>query len=436
MRLAFGLATLLALAVAGPLVAQEKKDALLSNKTGAVMLRTTAGWKPQQAGADIKPGDFLVALPDATLKTKDGSVELNMIADIGNHGSYPVLESAVTWGGESLYDIDATLHRGVIVLKAAKEKTKARIKFADQTWVFTFLQPETTIALESYGRVAPGTHAISKFMREGFKGDAGEPDLELALLVVKGKVFIDFGTKGMALSAPPGPARVHWNNVSERIDVANIDKMPVNVTSEAEPKTKEHLEKIRKSVEKLNTGVTPKDLAMAVLDKDATLPKLAVVVAGALDNLDGLTLALMAPRQEVREAAIRVTRHWLGREDGQLKKFHDFLVEKKELKPVQVRNFLQLLVGFDDRERADPSTYELLITHLTHKNIAVRELAHWHLVRLTPDGNKIQFDAAATEAALEESQRRWRELIPHGKVPTPPETDPKANAPQAKQVQS
>ncbi|MBX9679772.1 MAG: hypothetical protein K2X38_13495 [Gemmataceae bacterium] len=435
MRPVCGLATLLALAAAGPLVAQEKRDALLSNKTGAVMLRTTAGWKPQQAGVEIKPGDFLVALPDATLKTKGGAVELNMIADIGNHGSYPVLESAVTWGGESLYDVDATLHRGVIVLKAAKEKTKARIKFAGETWVFTFLQPETTIVLESYGRLSPGTHAVSKFMRDGFKGDHGEPDLELALLVLKGKVFVDFGAKGVALNAPPGPARVHWNNVTDGVDIAHIDKMPVNVMSEADPKTKEQLEKIRKSIENLNKGITPKDVAHAVLDKDAAIPKLTVVVAGALDNLDGLTLALMAPRQEVREAAIRVTRHWLGREDGQLKRFHDFLVEKKELKPVQVRNFLQLLVGFDDRERADPGTYELLIAHLTHKHIAARELAHWHLIRLTPDGNKIPFDAAGTETALEESQRRWRELIPHGKVPAPPETDLKANGPQAKQVQ-
>jgi hypothetical protein len=430
MRLMCGLAVYATLASVGVVAAQDKKDAVLEQKTGAVMLRTADGFKPQPQGAAVKPGDTLVALPDAVLKAKGGSVELHMVADIGNHGSFPVLESALTWGGDAGYDLDATLQRGVILLKAPRDKTKARIKFADQTWVFSFLQPDTMIAIESYGRIPPGTEALGKFMRDGFKGEAGNPNFEVVLLIVKGKAFVDFGTKGVALSAPPGPARAHWNNVTERVEVNSIDKLPTNVTQEPDAKVKEHVAKIRKAVDVLNQGVTTKQIAEGVLAKDAALPKLNVVLAGAMDNLDGLTLSLNAPRQDVREAGIRVLRHWLGREDGQVKRLHDYMVEKKQIKPAQARNFLQLLVGFDDRERGEPATYEMLIGLLTHPKLPVRELAHWHLVRLTPEGSKIPFDAAGSAAELEAAQRQWHVLVPEGKIPMPPQGETKNNAPE------
>ena len=64
-----------------------------------------------------------------------------------------------------------------------------------------------------------------------------------------------------------------------------------------------------------------------------------------------------------------------------------------------------------------PSTYEALIRLLQHSKLAVRELAHWHLVRLAPAGKEIAYDPAATEEERDKAVKAWKELIPEGQLP-------------------
>ena len=55
--------------------------------------------------------------------------------------------------------------------------------------------------------------------------------------------------------------------------------------------------------------------------------------------------------------------------------------------------------------------------------LPVRELAHWHLDRLAPAGQKIAYDAAADEAARHKAAEQWRALIPPGQLPPPPKKE-------------
>jgi hypothetical protein len=143
-----------------------------------------------------------------------------------------------------------------------------------------------------------------------------------------------------------------------------------------------------------------------------------VTALGAIDALPKFFKAINDPQHaDVRRQTILVLRQWLGREPGQIKRFQHVLMEEKKLNPTQVKNALSLVLGFDSSERAMPSTYDFLIDCLTHKSMAVRELAHWHLVRLAPAGNSILFDAALPPEQQQDAVARWRALIPPGQVP-------------------
>ena len=76
---------------------------------------------------------------------------------------------------------------------------------------------------------------------------------------------------------------------------------------------------------------------------------------------------------------------------------------------------MQLLHSPFDREA--PETFETLIAYLKHRKQGVRELAHWHLVRLAPIGRKIPFDAGGTAEDREKAAAAWRELVPAGTLP-------------------
>jgi len=90
---------------------------------------------------------------------------------------------------------------------------------------------------------------------------------------------------------------------------------------------------------------------------------------------------------------------------------------------VQARTIVQLLKGFDGNDRKEPLVYELLIEALEHGPLPIRELAHWHLDRLAPAGQKIAYDAAADEAARHKAAEQWRALIPPGQLPPPPKKE-------------
>jgi hypothetical protein len=93
---------------------------------------------------------------------------------------------------------------------------------------------------------------------------------------------------------------------------------------------------------------------------------------------------------------------------------------KQGYTPTQAKNMLYLLNGIEAEKLQRPATFDLLIHALNHGKTPMRELAHWHLVRLVPGGNKIAYDAAAPEAQRLQAIAEWRRLVPEGELPLPP----------------
>jgi hypothetical protein len=134
--------------------------------------------------------------------------------------------------------------------------------------------------------------------------------------------------------------------------------------------------------------------------------------------------ALADKRGDVRDQAVLVLRNWLGRRPGQADKLFAELT-RDGYSRIQAGTVLFLLFGPDEKQLAQPAAYDILIAMLGSEKTAVRELAHWHLVRQVPAGKSIAYDPAGPAEARQEAQASWRRLIPPGQLPPRPKTEEK-----------
>jgi hypothetical protein len=375
-------------------------------------------WRPVKPGTPLRAGSLVVALPRASILSQNGAVKLEMLADIGQRGPLPVLEAAVGLNRGGSADLDLTFDRGLISLTNMKKKGAAtvRIRLGQGTWELTLREPGTRVGLERFGRHAPGEV-------QWVKKKVEPPTVEVYLLVLKGQAFLDVGPKGFGLTAPPGNALVHWDNLVREPDVRRLEKLPEGVGALDEKGSKQYQE-----ICECAHHLAGKDLGPALdrmMKSDKKVDRLlGVTAAGGVDDLPRVLAGLADPRHaDLRDHTVLVLRNWIGRGPGQVEKLNAAL-RKAKYSAVQANTVLRLLFGFTEEERAEPATYELLIGYLKHSKLPVRELARWHLFRMAPAGRHIRYDAAAPAAERQRAYDAWRALVPEGKLPPAPKKVP------------
>jgi hypothetical protein len=384
---------------------------------GALLeLRPKAAWEAVKAGDRVGPGVLLVALPKAELLSANKAVTLNMLADIGQRGPYPVLESAVRIHANADADLDVTLDRGIMAVTNAKKTgaAKVRIRVAGKSWDLLLKEPGSKVGLELFGRHPPGAPKV-------LEGKIDPPTADVILLVTKGQAFLHTGKDGYGLQAPPGPAFLHWDSVLDRPSVDHLDKLPEALTKALDDKEAKLFHDLCHCT--LALGSRPIDQVLdGLLKSDTKVDRLVgVTVLGAVDKLPALLDALANSKHaDMRDHAVLVLRTWMGRGPGQVEKLHQALTQDGRYSKVHARTILQLMFGFNEEDRSRPDTYELLIALLNHPQVPVRELARWHLVRLAPAGKDIAYDAGGPEAERQRGSEQWRALIPEGKLPPRP----------------
>jgi hypothetical protein len=397
-----------------PVGAQPAPAAQVGKVDGALLMRTPKrAWQALASGAAIPDGALVVALPQAELVAPDGAVQALMLADLGQRTAFPVLESAFTLHAPKQTDLDLGLDRGIVGLMNAKKEgaAKVRLRFRDQNWLLTLKTPDTRVGVEIYSRHVPGLRRVLD-RRE-------EPVTNIVFLVTRGKAFLDLGEQGYALEAPPGTALLMWDNLTRTAELRHLDKAPRSLR-DLDAKEAATFEKICAAAKRLTEGKLPEAAAALVGSAQKSERLVGVTALGALDDLPHLLDALAdAQPAEVRQQAVLVLRHWLGRGPGQAEDLYQALRQHGSSEPL-ARTILQLLYGFSAAERAQPATYDLLLGYLAHSQLPVRQLAYWHLVRLAPAGKDIPYDPAGDAMARAQAIRAWRALIPAGELPRPP----------------
>jgi hypothetical protein len=395
--------------------AQEKSATVgkLISPRGTVFSRTKFGqpWKIVAAEGTLSAGNLLFGLPGATVQSGKDAVRLTFQADLDRNSPYPILESAVVLHDSPGFDLDFTLDRGrVDVLNIKKEgAARVRIRFHNQKWEATLTEPGARLALELYGRWPKGTH----FTLE--PGPKDVPAAELMLLVLQGHVDLKHGSSQHAMSAPPGLALLHWDNIAEADEFPEtLDKLPV--WANKEESTSERAKTAKKLLEEFRAQILKTSLPQAVesfsTSEDAQHRALAVIVMGATDDGDGMYKVLTETKYpDTWDRAVVVVRNVLGRKPGMDQLLYRRLVEIRKIPPAQARTILELLHSFGDDDLAQPEPFRMLVKYLGHDSFAIRGLAHWHLVRLVSAGQKFDYNPLAPREEREKARKQWNKLI-------------------------
>ena len=364
-------------------------------------------WHLLAPGAEVYSEDLIVALPAGIINSKNRNVRLTLLSDLARISPYPVLESAVVLHETDL-DLDFTIDRGRVDVTNTQKgaESKIRVRFQKQVWDLT-LGDKAKVAFELYGRWPAGMH----FSKTPKPDEA--PTLDLVLIVKEGKVTLKAGGKEFAMAPPPEAAYFHWDSVPP------FDDTPMRLTELpkwASPKpwkgqfpafTGDLASLARVIASRSRERPTSVEEALSTLLASESEPArhIAVYGLGALDDLPRLIDALsMNKSADVRDVSVIALRHWIGRGEGQDMKLYDALI-KKGFSEKNATRVMQLMHSFGNVAKASRATYETLIEFLTHENAAVRQLAHWHLIRLAPTA-KIAYDPLGSPDELKAAQKR------------------------------
>jgi hypothetical protein len=431
-RLRRGLTLALLAGLVGPAAAradEPKADAAPGRAVGkcvtgkASVFRREAFGKPWQIvsqGEELPAGQMLLGTPDAAIESADGAVHLTMMSDLSGLSPFPIVENAVVLRDEPGVDLAFTLDRGRVDVANRKKEGAARVRVHvhKESWDLTLEEPGAQIALELFGRWPRGVHFNPK------PGPKDVPTSSLIFLVTRGEVSVKGEGQQHLLKAPPGPALIEWDSVTGMDATPHrLEKLPAwaeqgaRDTDQARER-RAALGRMRKRVEETSsiTGA----LEELVKSDEPADRRLAVYAMGATDDLHGLGEALKdAKHPDVWDNGVLALRHWLGRGPGQDQRLYRGLMERANFSAIEAETTLQLLHSFGEADLARPETYETLIDYLDHDKFAIRGLAYWHLSRLVPEGKELGYNPADDKDARQVAIKKWRKLIPPGKLPPP-----------------
>ncbi len=419
-------------------VSNEPRVAVAKCLTAPGLVESRGNYQPwfrAMKGELVHSRDVLVALPGfkVDLEALSKGVTLTLWGNLPGLSDSPVLESSVVLHDTRAFDLDMTILNGRIVLTNTREKGPAKVWVrADEGVELVLPAPGDSVAIEVYGRWAAGVPFLPG-RKSGLK-----PIRLWELYCLKGNLEIKAARTQWYLTQPPGLAYFHGDSVNGPWP-AGPEKL-AELPSWYSSKKPNELAKMIDNVVQTYTGrlkfSDPDEIdaeVLALADKEtnperARVMRMLVVYANqALDEVDKVAEALSTSKhKEMREAAVIALRHWIGAGESRDEKLYNILHSELGYTKSEAATVLQLLHSPFNREQAE--TYETLIAYLKHRKQSIRELAHWHLVRLAPIGRDIEFDAAAPSAEREKAASKWRALIPPGTLPKEKPDDTKKSA--------
>ncbi|NOX55021.1 MAG: hypothetical protein GXP27_11415 [Planctomycetes bacterium] len=135
------------------------------------------------------------------------------------------------------------------------------------------------------------------------------------------------------------------------------------------------------------------------------LSELAVKCLALIEAYEPLVQALAeAEHEEARLAAIEGLRRWLPSDPNNGKRLQETLAEY--FHPEEAKIVYRLLWGFSEKDAANPYTSKQLVDWLEHDHIAIRQLAFYHIYRLT--GQRFDYRPNAPLVQRQSAVNRWR----------------------------
>ncbi len=401
-----------------------------NNEPSVLVRREGSTWRRLILGSPVSTTETLVSLPGypSELRLNSGvRVQLwgnvQEFADPPEAGNPFMLESALTLYDNPAFDADLGLDRGRFFLSNHKDKGPARIRlrFHREVWDLTLDEPGSEAAIDYF----------KAYTRDIDYAGGEEPRAELYLCIIQGTagVTIDSYHEYPNLKEPPGPAIFSWDNKgSGARGPVRLDKRPPAFTKDV-PMTPQ-AKAMRVALQELSMQLTQKKaLDVALLEgreKGPAARTLSIYSLSAIDAVPQL-LDILSDEDPAhgpdRQTAIFTLRRWISRGPEQGKLLFDpeakkgFLIDKR-FRTSEAQIIYDLLHDFTDGQRRQPETYQLLVRYMQEEKITIRELAYWHLVRLTIGMKDLPaYNPAWGPSEREAACNDWRKLIAEGKLP-------------------
>jgi hypothetical protein len=395
-------------------------------------------WHRLKSGTKVFTSDRLVSLPGYASELRlDSGVHLLLRGHVREFSPKEepemdfLQESAVVLHKNPDVDADVTFDRGRLYLSNHKDKDVAlvRLRFVTQVWDLT-LDPGAEVVLDLLKRYL----GVLNYM-------AGEEPLAtLHCLVLKGHAGLAIEYQHFPnLSGPPGPAYFRWENKGDGAQgPGRVDRVPpfFAKTLRVSGPLAEAMELALKQVSlQMSAEKIPTDMLETVLQnaENPVQHMLAIYCLGALDEVKKL-IGVLGDQDPThapdRDTAIFTLRNWLSRDAQQGPKLYDeknnsgLLLSDREYRSREAEAIFRLLHDFNEEEKANPETYDLLANYLLSEKVAIAELARYHLLRLSRGfGIKLasldRFNAAIPRDAPERqlAAKEVRDKINEGLLP-------------------
>lgn len=144
-----------------------------------------------------------------------------------------------------------------------------------------------------------------------------------------------------------------------------------------------------------------------VKDRRPQNSELATKTLALTDQLGGLVDALSVSHEETRIAGIEGIRNWLPRDESNGAELKIELQDRFRADTAEALN--RLLWGYSDADAEDEFTSRELVDWLDHDEVAVRELAAYHIRQLT--NSHVSYRAGLSPKDREPHVRRLREHV-------------------------
>jgi hypothetical protein len=297
-----------------------------------------------------------------------------------------------------------------------------RVHFLHEIWDLWLPDSQSEVVVELWGRYPRGVPS----REAGGKG----PVIQMALYVL-GKARLRTRDKDYQL---PNLSEVTWSNMSPQVaGPRTLPSLPAWWTYEID-KTPTHvagallaLLDFDKLLSDKTDSVVDTVFTQVKESNDPFTRNIGVLFLGALDALPFLVEALENPKYpEVRGSAAFVLRNWMSRNADNDAELFRMLGEQRAYSKEKAEIIIRLLHSVSEADAAKPKTYQDLISYLDHDNLAIRQLAFWHLSFLVPEGaQQIVYDPAADAEQRKPACEQWKKLLANGKVLPRPSPAPR-----------
>jgi hypothetical protein len=379
-------------------------------------------WAPLRSGETVKTARSLLSLPgyrsDVLLKSE---LVLTLWGNIPQFDGVPplLLESGVMLNvPEGKTDLDLTLDWGRVRVANHKKQGPARVRlrFLREVWDLTLADGGSEVCVELWAPLLPPAVGSER------------PLMPLTLgLFTKGSVKLERTGPHHEQFDLPDHSRVAW--VAGRGSSLYREQLPGLPAWWAKPPDPENplvadaMLSLKDWNGSLNgTGELVETIQKAVAKSDDPgFRQQGMYFLGALDGAPYLVNYLEDPRDSrVRRAAAHALRGWLSHGQGRAAELAR-LLQVKANSPQKAARLFALLHPFPADDLKQRDTYQKLIADLNDDNLAVRELASWHLDDLAPEpARRLAYDPTAAADQRQRVVADWQKEFQKGTVPGRP----------------